>query len=185
MKNKQTDPEWEGISELIKHEEEDALTFFRTRNFRDRVEARLKDTAGVRKPAPLFQRRAAPFLAAALILIAAGAYLFVLKGPASGPAPEFSDLAAGLSQLPGLSHPSGKGWRALPGRTGASRLAESVRLVLVSAEKTKTEEEQEISIPAGTGKVPRLSLDQKMEILFKERAIERALLLFKGDSKEV
>jgi hypothetical protein len=185
MTNKDTDQELEGISELIRHEEEDALAFFRTRNFRDRVEARLKDTAGDRKPAYLFQRRAVPFLAAALALIVAGAYLFVLKGPASGPSPEFSDLAAGLSQLPGLSHPPGKGWTALPGQTGTSQLAESVRLVLVSAEKTKREEEQEISIPAGTGKVPRLSLDQKMEILFKERAIERALLLFKGGSKEV
>jgi hypothetical protein len=56
---------------------------------------------------------------------------------------------------------------------------------LVKADQVKRKEEESISVPAGKGKVPRLSLDQKMEILFQEKAIERALLLFRDDSKEV
>jgi hypothetical protein len=119
------------------------------------------------------------------VAIAAGTYFLLTKRPAPEPAPEFRALASALSQLPGFSHPSGRVWTGQAGQTGTSRLAESVRLVLVSAEQAKKEEEKRVSIPEGTGKAPRLSPDQRMEILFKDRAIERALELIKKDSKEV
>ena len=184
MKNDLINPGFEEISVLIRQEEEDALAFFRTRNFKDRLETRLQETASDKKQAVLIRRMAVPVLAAVVVLIMVGILFFILKRPGAGPPPEFKALASALRQLPGFSHPPGWEWTAAPGQTGTSRLAESVRLVLVSAEKIKRKGEQGISIPAGTGKVPRLSLDQKMELLFKERVIERALLLFKDDSKE-
>jgi len=185
MKNKPTDYDFEDISGLIRKEEEDALAFFRMRNFQNRLETRLKEQAGGKKPPVFFRRRAVPFLATVLVLIMAGVFIFILEHPGAGPPSEFEALASALGQLPGFSHPPGREWAVPTGQTGTSRLADSIRQALVTAEQIKKEGEQRISIPAGTGKVPRLSPDQRMEILFKERAIERALLLIKDDSKEV
>jgi hypothetical protein len=185
MENKPTDHDFEDISGLIRKEEEDALAFFRAKNFRDRVEIRVKEEAGGEKPPLLFRRKAVPFLAAALVLIMAGALIFILKRSGAGPPSEFEALASALGRLPGFSHPLERGWAVSTGQTGTSRLADSIRRALATGEQIKKEEEQRISIPAGTGKVPRLSLDQKMEILFQEKAIERALQLFRNGSKEV
>ena len=184
MNNDLLNPGFEEISALIKQEEEDALAFFRTRNFKDRLEIRLQETGG-RKPPVLFRRMAVPVLTAVLVLVIAGIFFFILKRPGAVPPSESTALATALRQLPGFSHPPAWEWTVAPGQTGTSRLAESVRLVLVAAEQMKKEKEQRVSIPARAGKVPRLSPDQKMEILFKERVIERVLLLFRDDSKEV
>lgn len=185
MKNKWTDRDFEDISALIRKEEEDALGFFRTRKFRERVERGFKKDARRGSPAVPFRRTAVPVLGVALIVIMAGIFVFVLNRPGTGRRPEFGALAAALGRLPGFSHPPGWDWTTHPGRTGTSPLAESVRRILIIAEETKRMEERAVPIPAETVRIPRLSLDQKMEILFKERAIERALLLFKGNSKEV
>jgi hypothetical protein len=179
------DHDLETISALIQQEEEDALEFFRSRNFRGGIERRLKEAAGRRKPTIHLQRRPVPLLTGVLVVALIGILFLILKGPGPAPPPEFEALAFALGQLPGFSPHPGREWTAPQGQTGTSRLAESVQLVLVSAAKIKKQQEQRISIPAGPVKVPRLSLDQKMEILFKEKAIERALLLFKADSKEV
>jgi hypothetical protein len=185
MKNKRTDHDFEDISFLIRKEEEDALGFFRTRNFRDRVKKGLKKEArrGIR--AVPFRRTAVPVLGVALVVIMAVIFLFVLNRPGTGRRPEFSALASALGRLPGFSHPPGWDWRTPPGRTGISPPAESVRRILIIAEETKRMEERAVPIPAETVRIPRLSLDRKMEILFKEKAIERVLLSFKADSKEV
>ena len=185
MKSNLADDDFEDVSALIKKEEEDALAFFRTGNFKQRLEIRLREIPGDKRQAFPFWRMAVPVLALVLVVIMAGIFFFIRKRPGAVPPSERTALAAALRQLPGFSHPPAWEWTAAPGQTGTSRLAESVRLVLVAAEQIKKEEERRVSIPAGTGKVPRLSLDQKMEILFKERVIERALLLIKDDSKEV
>ncbi len=183
MKTDLTDHDFEEISALIREEEEDALAFFRARNFRDRVENRLRMAAG-KESIIHSQRRALPVFATALVLIIAGLLILILNRNRTGPPPEFGTLASALSQLPGFSHLPGREWTPPPDQTGTSRLAESVQQALVIAEHAKREMERLIIIPVGTGKTPHLSLDQKLEILFKERAIERALLLFKDDSKE-
>ncbi len=185
MKNEQTNHDFETISALIRKEEEDGLAFFRMRNFRDRVETRLKEQAGGKRPLIFPRARAVSVVATVLAVMIIGVLFSLLKHPGAGPPPEFRSLASALGRLPGFSQPPGLDWTMPRGQTGTSQLAESVREVLVSAEKIKRDAEQEVTIPAGPVKVPRLSLDQKMEILFKERAIERALLLFKGNSKEV
>ncbi|MDH4271824.1 MAG: hypothetical protein OEW18_07590 [Candidatus Aminicenantes bacterium] len=185
MNNDIKDHDLETISALIRQEEEDALTFFRSRNFRDGIERRLKEGTGGKKPTALSQIRSVPVLTGVLVVVIAAILLLILKGPGTAPAPEFKALASALGRLPGFSPHPGREWTVPQGQPGTSRLAESIRQTLITAEQTKREEERAISIPAGTSRVPRLSLDQKMEILFKEKAIEHALLLFKGDSKEV
>jgi hypothetical protein len=185
MKDELTDHAFERVSALIKEEEENALTFFRSRNFKSKLETRLQETAGNKKRVSFIRRLAAPALGAALVLIIAGVYLFILRRPEAGPRPEFKALTFAVAQLPRFSPSPEPEWTASPEKTGTSRLAESVGQALVRAGQAKKKVEESISVPPEKGKVPRLSLDQKMEILFQEKAIERALLLFRNDSKEV
>ncbi|MGB7294635.1 MAG: hypothetical protein WBC70_03530 [Candidatus Aminicenantales bacterium] len=185
MKDELSDHEFEGISALIRKEEEAALAFFRTRNFRGRLESRLKPAAGNAMRPSRSLAWAVPVLATVLVAIVAGTYFLLTRHPVAEPAREFKTLASALAQLPGFSPSPGRERTPPPEKTGSFLVAETVRQVLVKAEQTKQEKEQSVSVPAGTGEVPRLSPDQRMEILFKERAIERALLLFKNDSKEV
>ena len=185
MKNKHMDRSYEDISALIREEEEEALAVFRARNFRVRLEARLKEAAAGEKLNLYPRTRIVPALTGILVFIVAGIIFLVLRQPAPSPLPEFKAFTYALGQLPGFSHPPRKEWTAPAGRTETSRLAESVRLVLVSAGQTKQGEERRISTTRGTGKTPRLSIEQRLEILFKERAIERALFRLKNDSREV
>jgi hypothetical protein len=186
MKNNNKDQGPESIAVLIRQEEEAALAFFRARHFRERIERRLKEEAGGKRPESRPRTWLIPALTGALLAFIAVILLFIYKDPGSAPSPpEFEALASALGRLPGLSNIPGRGWTEPQGQTGSSRLADCVRRALAAGEKIKRDEEQKISIPAGSGNVPRLSPDQRMEILFKERAIERALLLFKDGSKEV
>lgn len=184
MKPDPTDHDFEEVTALIREEEEDALAFFRTRNFRDKVEIRLRKAAG-EGSITRSQRKAVPLLATALVLIIAGICILVLNRSGTGPPREFDALASALGQLPGFSHLPGRGWTPSPDQTGTFRLAESVRQALVIAEHAKREMERRISIPAEATKIPRLSPDQRVEFLFREKTIERVLLLLKSDSKEV
>jgi hypothetical protein len=184
-KDNLTDHGFEDVSALIKEEEEQALAFFRSRDFENGLKRRLQETARGKKQTVLNRRLAAPALGAALVLIIAGIFLFVLRRSQAGPPQEFKALSFALAQLPGLSpHPEPE-WPESPEKIETSRLAESVSQALVRAEQAKKQVEENIFVPAEKGKVPRLSLEQKMEILFQEKVIERALLLYKNDSKEV
>ena len=186
MKNGNKDQGPETIAALIRQEEEAALAFFRSRNFREGIEGRLKEGAEDKKTGRRPRTWLVPVLTGVLLVSIAGILLLVYKVPGSAPPPpEFEALASALGRLPGLSNIPAREWPESQGQTGTSRLADSVRRALAAGEKTKREEEQKISIPSGSGKVPRLTPDQRMEILFKERAIERALLLYKDGSKEV
>jgi hypothetical protein len=185
MKDEPAGPDFERVSALIEKEEEDGLAFFRARDFRQGIERRLEAAAGRNARASLLRTRAVPVLAAVLVAVLAGASFFLLRRPAARRAPEFKTLASALAQLPGLS-PS-PGWEPpVPAeKAGTFRVAEAVRQALVKAEQSKREEGKSFSVPMDKGEVPRLSLDEKMEILFQEKVIERALLLFSTDSKEV
>lgn len=185
MKNRLKDRDFEDISTLIREEEEKALAIFRTRNFRANLESRLKEAAAGKKAYLHLRTRALPAVAGILVFIVAGIVFLVLRQPASGPRPELQTFTSTLGQLPGFSHTPWREWIAPAGQTETSRLAVFVHQVLISAGQIKQGEERRISATGGTGKIPRLSIDQKMEILFKERAIERALLILKIDSREV
>lgn len=55
---------------------------------------------------------------------------------------------------------------------------------LASVERRKEEEDRETPLRADRPRVPVLNLKQKMEILYKDKVIERALVLLIGKSKE-
>jgi hypothetical protein len=185
MKGSHNDQGLESIAALIRQEEEEALAFYRSGNFREGLERRLEEGADGYQPDFPSRPRLVPVLTGILAVAVAGILLLVLKGPRTAPPPEFKALASALGRLPGFSNLPRRDGMEFQGPTKTSRFADSVRRTLASAEEAKREKEQELAVPAGPIKVPRLSLDQKMEILFKERAIERALLLFKESSKEV
>lgn len=185
MKDELAEQDFEGVSALIKKEEEEALALFRAGDFRHRLETRLRESARDERRADLARRMALPAAAAALALIAVGIFFFALKRPGAGPPPEFRALASALAQLPGFSPSLELEGTISAEKTGTSRLAESVGQALARAAQTKEKVEENISVPAEKSRVPRLSLEQKMEILFQERAIERALLLIRNESKEV
>jgi hypothetical protein len=184
MKNKLTNHDFEVIAALIR-EEEEALEYFRARNFRDRVENRFKEEARGDKPAARIHLRPVPVLAGVMVVIMAGIFIFVLNHPGAGRRSEFSALASAIGRLPGLSHPPEREWTGQSGQDGTFQLADLIRRTLVKAEQTKRQQELRVSFPAKAVKVPRLSLEQKMEILFQEKTIERVLMLLKDDSKEV
>jgi len=185
MSHKPLDPDFQEISALLKKEEDEALAFFRKRNFRARLEVGLQETAAVKWPAAFFRRFAGPVLTTVLVLVLAGTVILVRKHRAPGPAPGFETLASALSPLPGFTPSLAKESAAMTGPAGTFELADLIGQALASAEKIKMEEEKRISVPTGTGKVPRLSPGRRMEILFKEKVIERALRLATDDSKEV
>ncbi len=185
MKNKLTDRNFEDISALIREEEEEGLAVFRTRDFRGTLESRLEEAANGRWAHPYRRTWAMPALAGILIFIVAGIVFLILRQPEPVPPPELKALAHALGQLPGFSHTPRREWTGPSGRAETSGLAASVQQVLISAGQVKRGEEQRLRTTDGAGKIPRLSIDQKMEILFKERAIERALLLHKINSREV
>jgi hypothetical protein len=185
MKRNLIDPDFERVSALIKKEEEDALAFFRARDFQQGVERRLRAAAAREARTWPLRKRTGPVLAAVLVAALAGATFFLLRRPAARPAPEFKTLASALAQLPGLSPSPGRELPAPAEKAGSFRLAESVGQALVRAGQSKREEGQSFSVPMEKGEVPHLSLDEKMEILFQEKVIERALLLISTDSKEV
>jgi hypothetical protein len=56
---------------------------------------------------------------------------------------------------------------------------------LALAERWKKEEERETPLRLDGLRVPSLSLKKKMEILYKDKVIERVLVVLIGKSKEV
>jgi hypothetical protein len=175
------------FSAVIRAEKEAALAAFRASDFESKVRKRWLECG--KSPA----RRPAPRLT--LVMVAAGALLLVVAGvlflgrprPAARPGQGISSLASVLSTLPGSAALGGgtpaSGTEAA--RYDASVLARSVGAALAVPEAGQDDRETIPSVreKAGTGR--GLSLYRKMEILFKDRVIERALLALNKPDKEV
>jgi hypothetical protein len=184
MGKKLDDRAFEEIAELIREDKEHALELFRKGNFDQELRARVAAIPeGKRRP--VVRGLLIP-VSVVLLLLAAVAAVFLLwrrqaAGPLSGP----GLISAVLGELPGVSelalprepNPAG----AMPA-FGAARV---VRTVLALAAREKEAEERKVEVPAGQSKIPRLSLEKKMEILFKDRAIERVLVSIFKKSEEV
>lgn len=178
------DQEFEDVARLIREDEERALKIFRRRNFDQVLRAR---TAAVPEEKRGFfgRRMALPASVAALLLIAAAAVLLVTRRSTSswpsGPGP-MAEVLGGLPGISGLVMPR-ETVRA--GETEAFGAAREVSAVLTMAARQKEEEERKAAFPPESLKAPRLSLEKKMEILFKDRAIERVLVRISRKSEEV
>lgn len=187
MKKKSADHEFEEISSLIRDEEKAALNDFRSRDFRGSVMRKWREVRQDVTPRPKLRRMAVWASAAALPVVAVAVFFLVRQASVPELQPDFRALASVLGALPGgvslsREEPVGPGD---PGPLDASSLAQSVRSALAVAETTMRLEEVRASSPEPAAAVTRLSLYKKMEILYKDRVIERALLALKDPSKEV
>jgi hypothetical protein len=179
------DPEFEAIARLIQEEEKAALEEFRRRDFRRRVKARIGEVAEKAQPRFFSWKLAIPAGAAALVLIAAGVVLFNRRPPVLDVGEEPGSFLAGLRGLPGLAElATGQG---IPGSGGEEIVAPPrwIRDVLVQAQQDQAIKREKAVLRPGLLKVPRLSMERKMTILFKEKAIERVLILVRKKSEEV
>jgi hypothetical protein len=184
MGEKWDDREFKDIAWLIREDEDRALEIFRQRNFDQTIRTQVAAVSD-RKHSFSGLSMAVPVSVAVLLLIALGTVLLVTWRPSPGPRSGPGPIALILKDLPGVSDfvmpretlPAGAAETFGPART--------VRIVLAMATRQKMEEERRAAAPTGNLKVPRLSLEKKMQILFKERPIERVLVSILKKSEEV
>lgn len=184
MGKKRDDQDFEDIAQLIREDEEQALRIFRQRNFDKKIRARI---AGASKRNRSFfgQWTVVSASVAGLLLIALGSiFLFTRRsssGSQGGPAP----MAVVLKDLPGISDLITPRGTISAEAIDAFGPARTFRVILAMVTQRIRDEERKATVPTGHVSVPRLSLEKKMEILFKDRAIERVLVRMIKKSEEV
>ncbi|MGB8958885.1 MAG: hypothetical protein WCC00_07735 [Candidatus Aminicenantales bacterium] len=175
---------------LIQEDQDKALAAFRKGNFETRVRARIAETAE-ETPRPWYVPRSlsVPAVALAFAIIAVAVAAVIMFRPRSSPylwtAGDIRGLRTALEASPGvkiLSEP--RTWEAArPGSQAEDVSSFERTLGLIRAEKQTLE----------TGAAPdlaekpvrRLSSRDRVRILYRDRVIERALLLALEKSKEV
>lgn len=180
------DPESREIARLILEEEKTALDEFRRRDFGRRMRARIGQiTAETRRP--LLARRWAVSVGVGIVLLAA-AWAFLLMRPSPRPAAGGGpgSFLAGLRSLPGLMERASRTDRPESRGLETPGLRDPLGDALVRARQRTAEKDVASGPPRpGIRKVPRLSLEQKMKILFKDKVIERVLVVLQKKSEEV
>lgn len=184
MGKSRNDQEFHDVARLIRGEEARALEIFRQRNFEQRLRSRI--AAGSPTKRGFFGKRVAiPATIAALIVVTAGIIFVVTRRSGLGPELRPDPMAVILGDLPGSSDLAMPRETVPVGEPDAVGPARAFRLVLALATQGKEEEERRVAVPTENLRVPRLSLEKKMEILFKDRAIERVLVRMIKKSEEV
>lgn len=179
-----SDPEFEVIARLIREEERSALETFRRRDFRREVEARIGEFSHQSRPPFLLLRRLSiPVGVAALLLIAAWAF-FHPHPAVRGVVEVSSGFVSGLEGLPGMAEFASRHASREAEGGGVPEAPPSIREVLSWAQKSEPEGTGSTPPNSGILRVQRLSLERKMIILFKDRAIERVLVLIRKKSEE-
>jgi hypothetical protein len=184
MAERWDDQEFSEISRLIREEEDRALEIFRQRNFDQKIRTWI--AAGSPAKRGLFGKRMAiPATIAALIVVTAGIIFVATRRSGLGPQLRPGPMAVILGALPGSSDLAMPRATVPVGEPDAVGPARAFRLVLALATQVKEEEQRRVAVPTENLSVPRLSLEKKMEILFKDRAIERVLIRMIKKSEEV
>ena len=184
MAEKQDDQAFEGIAGLVREDKTRAFRIFRQGSFDQKVKARIAAEAG-RKRGFFSQRAIALTSAAAILLAAAVTTLLLSRRPAPAPQVGMSALMAVLEELPGVSGLVMPRETTPPSDLETFGAARAVETALTRIIEQKAAEERKADVLPGPLKVPRFSLEKKMEILFKERAIERVLASILKKSEEV
>lgn len=184
MDDEHRDPAFDAIERLIREEEGAALEAFRRRDFGRRVAARIEAAEGI-KTGRSFPRPAFLAAAAALLMIAAGAYFFLHRSGPRGAGREAGRFVAVIRELPGLSELASRPAASSQGTTEMPAVPVSIRDGLAMAGRQKAGEEESASLPNALANAPRLSLEKKMAILFRDKAIERVLVSIREKTKEV
>lgn len=179
-----SDQEFHQVARLIREDEERALEIFRQRNFQQSLRARIAADSPTKRGF-FGQRMTIPATIAALVLIAGGTVLMVTRRPSSSPQRGPGPIAEILNDLPGITDFVMPKETIPAGATDTFGPARTFRVVLAMVTQRIRDEERKATAPTGHRSVPRLSLEKKMEILFKDRAIERVLVRMFRKSEEV
>jgi hypothetical protein len=179
--------DFEDIRRLVSAETDEALRRFRAGNFEAKLRARIAaaDRAAGEAPKRFFRLRplAVSAVAAALILLLAGGAFLVLRHGRKG-GDDAAVFVKGFGRLPGLeSVMAGPAGVPDHGRTASASSGPMARVLGQAYEEKKAEEDR--TVPVAAPAAPRLSLKKKIEILFKDRVLERVLSSIHEKSKEV
>lgn len=176
--------DFEDIRRLISAEEKEALESFRAGDFEKGLRARVAAAREEKRPLLLFGKPALLVSAAAtaFVLVAAAAALLLFRHPEGRMRGETVDFAKAVGMLPGLADVQGSFSIRVP--SAAPIPAGPVAKVLARAYAQKREAESRAALPPARLSPPRLSLEKKMEILFKDRVLERVLVSIREKSKE-
>jgi hypothetical protein len=183
MGEKQDDRAFEDIAGLIREDKERALERFRKGDFDQKIRARIAAVSdGERRP--LVRRLLVPVSVVLLFMVAAGALLLLSRRRTTAPLGGPGRMMTVLGGLPGISELALPKEAIPPATMPTSGAARTVWTVLTLAIEQKEAEEKKSVVPTGPIKVPRLSLEKKMEILFKDKVIERVLVSILRKSEE-
>jgi len=180
--------DFEDIRRLVSADTDEALRRFRAGDFEAKLRARIAaaDRAAGEVPKRSFRLRplAVSAVAAALIILLAGGAFLVLRHGRKGGGDDAAVFVKGFGRLPGLeSVVAGPAGVPDHGRAASASSSPMARVLGQAYEEKKAEEER--TVPAAAPAAPRLSLKKKIEILFKDRTLERVLLSIHEKSKEV
>jgi hypothetical protein len=185
MNEKMDDRDCEEIGRLIQSEIDEAIGVFRSGDFEKRLRAQIAVSEGAAAAKSVLRKIAVPAAAATLLAVSAALLFLNVHRPRALSPVHPRLFAAVLRQLPTFSRPAAE-FSSRP--VGVARMPEAgggFQSALASAERRKKEEERETPLRPDRLRVPVLSLKKKMEILYKDKVIERALVLLIGKSKEV
>jgi len=176
----------EKVRLIIQRETEDGLRRFRAGNFDSRLQAAGRIRPERTKFAPgLFRRVWIPVFSLAVgVIVIISAVLWVGRAKSQFPAANLVTIDAALDALPGFRTLSISRQTEPAANEDISPATAAMSAALASATRSAATWEETSAPPAGK-LVPRYSLEQKMKILFGDKTIEQALLLFKDKFKEV
>jgi hypothetical protein len=190
MENDLKEPWEDELRTLIREDEGRALAAFRTGNFEVRVRARIAETAKEPRRRPFFLPGIpAPAVAMALVIVAAVAAAAIMFWPRR-PSPlltanDIRALWTALDGSPGVKVLSGPGTSEAAGPGRQSELPSSFERILSLFRAQRQARENEAASDLVEKPAPPLSFRDKVRILYRDKVIERALLLAIEKSKEV
>lgn len=190
MENDLKDPWEDELQTLIREDQDRALAAFRTGNFEVELRARIAETEKEPGRRPFFLRGvSAPTLAMVLVIVAAVAAAAIMFWPRRPSllltANDVRALWAALDGSPGVKVLSGPGTSELAGRGRQSEPPSSFERTLSLLQAQRQTRENEPASGLAEKPVPHLSFRDKVRILYRDKVIERVLLVAIGKSKEV
>jgi len=176
------------IEEVIREEKARAFEAFRKADFSARLDAKIRQIGTEDAPrVPLF-RRLAPSLIAALAVLAGGV-LVVSRVFISRPAKGETIFEVYLRQASNLESlalsKTAPDMARQPKDSGPALLSDELIKFFEQARKRQSTPPEIRQPDNRTKPAPRLTLKERMEILFKEQVIQRFFELYYGKNKEV
>jgi hypothetical protein len=183
MKNIKENPLPEDIARLVREEESAAMARFRGRDFTGRLKRTIA-AAGGAAPVRASLRKIPRWMAASAGVLAAAAIIAYVTVPKRGADDGAAERARpGLVRLPGLD---GLDLWAKVAALGPARLpiASDHFAAFLSGMKAVATTVTNVDLIPTEGKAPHLGLEKLMEILVRDRAVEKALSLVSPKFKE-